>query len=71
MICVAPGQLGGKEDNGERVRLTGWALLFHPDLLHGTRLEKEIRTYSFFDYRVNEALHMTEEEQERIVAILR
>ncbi len=71
VICVAPGQLGGKEDNGERVRLTGWALLFHPDLLHGTRLEKEIRTYSFFDYRVNEALHMTEEEQERIVAILR
>lgn len=71
VICVAPGQLGGKEDNGERVRLTGWALLFHHDLLHGTRLEKEIRTYSFFDYRVNEALHMTEEEQERIVAILR
>ena len=24
VICVAPGQIGGKEDNGERVMLTGW-----------------------------------------------
>lgn len=49
VICVAPGQIGGKEDNGERVTLTGWALLFHPDLLHGTLLEKSIKNYSFFD----------------------
>ena len=40
VICVAPGQIGGKEDNGEQVMLTGWALLFHPDLLHNTPLEK-------------------------------
>jgi hypothetical protein len=48
VICVAPGQIGGKEDNGELVNLTGWALLFHPDLLQGTALEKHIREYSFF-----------------------
>ena len=30
VICVAPGQIGGKEDNGEEVMLTGWALLFTP-----------------------------------------
>ena len=36
VICVAPGQIGGKEDNGEEVMLTGWALLFHPDLLQDT-----------------------------------
>ena len=36
LICVAPGQIGGKEDNGERIDLDGWALLFHPDLLRGT-----------------------------------
>ena len=58
LLCVAPGQIGGKEDNGERVAITGWALLFHPDLLHGFPLEKRIKEYSFFDYRVNEALHM-------------
>lgn len=71
VICVAPGQIGGKEDNGERVMLTGWALLFHPDLLHGAPLEKTIKNYSFFDYRVNEALHMTDEEHDIFVSLMR
>lgn len=71
VICVAPGQIGGKEDNGERVMLTGWALLFHPDLLHGTPLEKGIKNYSFFDYRVNEALHMTNEEHDVLTSLMR
>lgn len=71
VICVAPGQIGGKEDNGERVDLTGWALLFHPDLLHGTPLEKAIKNYTFFDYRVNEALHMTDEEHDIFVLLMR
>lgn len=70
VICVAPGQIGGKEDNGERVDLTGWALLFHPDLLHGTPLEKAIKNYSFFDYRVNEALHMTDEEHGILASLM-
>lgn len=71
VICVAPGQIGGKEDNGEQVMLTGWALLFHPDLLHGTHLEKNIKNYSFFDYRVNEALHMTDEEHDILASLMR
>ncbi len=71
VICVAPGQIGGKEDNGERVMLTGWALLFHPDLLHGTPLEKAMKNYSFFDYRVNEALHMTDEEHGILTSLMR
>lgn len=71
LMCVAPGQIGGKEDDDEMVSITGWAFLFHPDLLHGTSLEKEIRRYSFFDYRINEALHMTDEEKDIIVGIMR
>lgn len=70
VICVAPGQIGGKEDNGEQIALTGWALLFHPDMLHGTPLEKSIKSYSFFDYRVNEALHMTDEEHDIFVSLM-
>lgn len=50
--------------------LTGWALLFHPDLLHGTPLEKAIKNYSFFDYRVNEALHMTDEEHGILTSLM-
>lgn len=71
VICVAPGQVGGKEDNGEEVMLTGWALLFHPDMLRGTPLEKNIKNYSFFDYRINEALHMTDEEHDTLASLMR
>lgn len=71
LICVAPGQIGGKEDNGEMVSIGGWALLFHPDLLRGFQLEKEIKAYSFFDYQVNEALHMTDNEHRIVVSLLR
>ena len=70
LICVAPGQIGGKEENGEMVSIGGWALLFHPELIHGTQLEKEISTYSFFDYRVNEALHMNDKEHGIVVSLL-
>lgn len=71
VICVAPGQIGGKEDNGERMELDGWALLFHPDMLHDTPLEKEMRKYSFFDYNSNEALHTTEEEYALLADIMK
>lgn len=71
LICVALGQMGGKEDSGELVNLNGWAVLFHPDILQGTSLEKEIQNFSFFDYRVNEALHMTDEELEIFISLIR
>lgn len=71
LLAVAPGQIGGTEDNGEKVNISGWSLLFHPDLLQGTSLEHKISKYSFFDYRINEALHMTEEEKGIIVGLMR
>lgn len=71
LLCVAPGQIGGKEDNGERVSIMGWVLLFHPDLLHGTQLGRNIGKYSFFDYCVNEGLHMTDEEHDIYVSLMR
>ncbi|MDE6536029.1 MAG: helix-turn-helix domain-containing protein [Muribaculaceae bacterium] len=71
LICVAPGQIGGKEDNGEFIHMSGWAVLFHPDILQGTGLEKDIKNFSFFDYRINEALHMTSEERDVMVNLIR
>lgn len=71
LICVAPGQLGGQEDTGEAIEMSGWALLFHPDLLQGTGLEKDIKSFSFFEYRVNEALHMTPGERDVIIHLLK
>ncbi|MDE6023341.1 MAG: helix-turn-helix domain-containing protein [Muribaculaceae bacterium] len=71
LICVAPGQIGGLEDNGEFVNLSGWAVLFHPDILQGTGLENDIKSFSFFDYRINEALHMTSEERNVMISLIR
>lgn len=38
-------------------------LLFHPDLIKGTSLGREIKHYSFFSYASNEALHLSDEEK--------
>lgn len=70
LICVAPGQIGGREDQGDLIDLDGWAILFHPDLLIGTSLEKEIRRFSFFDYSANEALRLEEDERRTLTAIV-
>ena len=47
VICVAPGQVGGKEDNGEEVMLTGWALLFHPSCCAAHRSRRASATTPF------------------------
>jgi AraC family transcriptional activator of pobA len=41
----------------------GWALFFHPDLIHHSALGKNIGQYSFFNYDSNEALHVSEQEK--------
>lgn len=70
LICVAPGQRGGLEDMGDLIALDGWALLFHPDLLVGTNLEKGITKFSFFDYSANEALFLTDDEKKQLTALV-
>lgn len=44
-------------------RTEGWTLLFHPDLLRKSELGRTIEDYSFFDYSVNEALHLSDDER--------
>ena len=39
-------------------------LLFHPDLMRGTELGRDISHYNFFSYDVREALHLSEEEKQ-------
>jgi len=41
----------------------GWVLLFHPDLIRQSNLGKVIGNYSFFNYEVHEALHLSEKEE--------
>ena len=70
LMCVAPGQIGGKADTGKEIQTKGWALLFDPVLLHGTDLERRMNTYTYFSYNTNEALLMTADQRQTIVNLL-
>lgn len=70
VVCLAPGQVIGIEDNGEIFQPKGWALCFHPDLIRGTSLGSHIKEYSYFSYEVNEALHLSQQEREIFVDCL-
>ena len=63
IVAIAPGQVAGIEDNGETFRPKGWALIFHPDLIRGTALGRNMDRYTFFSYEANEALHLSEQER--------
>lgn len=54
----------------ERECGSGYLLIFHPDFLLGHPLASAIKTYGFFDYAVNEALHLSLEEEDNILTIL-
>ncbi len=62
IIAVEPGQIGGLEDNGERISLSGWALLWSPELLHGSELERQIERYQYFSYFFTGSLRMESDE---------
>src|SRR5678815_330450 len=66
LIFLAPGQVIGQY-NEEYYQPQGTALVFHPDLLHGTSLAKKMDEYHFFSYAVNEALHLSEKERNIIL----
>lgn len=66
MIFIAPGQVYGIDSEGVKQQASGTALIFHPDLIHGTSLGKHIDDYTFFSYEVNEALHLSNREREVI-----
>jgi len=70
LMCVAPGQIGGKADTGEDIHTKGWALLFDTELLRGTELGRRMSDYTYFNYSVSEALLLTDEQRLNIVSLL-
>ena len=66
LVFIGPGQVVSVDNPGETYQPKGLALIFHPDLIHGTVLGRHMQDYSFFGYQSNEALHLSERER-RIV----
>ncbi|CAM4045923.1 AraC-type DNA-binding protein [Pedobacter westerhofensis] len=49
--------------------VSGYALLIHPDFLHKHPLAATIKNYGFFSYAINEALHLSDREENYIAEI--
>jgi len=67
LVFIAPGQVVGVEPGVKEFSSKGWVLAFHPDLIKGTSLGRQMHDYSFFSYDVNEALHLSEKERQLVL----
>jgi AraC family transcriptional activator of pobA len=67
LVFLAPGQVAGVNSHGETYQPKGYALVFHPDLIHGNALGRHIQEYTFFGYQFNEALHLSERERKIVL----
>ncbi len=69
LFFVSPNQVVTTHDySGDH---SGYTLLIHPDFLLTYSLSKKIRSYGFFSYAVNEALHLSDGEKTTILSIFR
>ena len=63
MAFSAPGQVYSPTRPIAKGEIEGWMLYFHPDLIRNTNLGEIIDEYSFFNYDVIEALHLSADEE--------
>lgn len=70
MFFISPGQVFRIEVNQDASDKSGWMLLIHPDFLWDMPLAKAIKKYEYFGYSVNEALFLSEKEEDIISGIL-
>tara|TARA_R110002012_G_scaffold112512_2_gene258318 strand:- start:1608 stop:2012 length:405 start_codon:yes stop_codon:yes gene_type:complete len=62
MLFMAPQQIFSTQ--GITIESIGKTILFHPDFLRGHKIMERIKSYSFFGYAVNEALHLSPSEEQ-------
>ncbi|MBE9462756.1 hypothetical protein ACFP1I_09025 [Dyadobacter subterraneus] len=70
MAFMAPGQMISV-DSTDVNDATGWLLVFHLDIIHNYHLGKTIKEFGFFSYAVNEALHLSDKEENRVEGVLK
>jgi AraC-like DNA-binding protein len=70
LIFTAPKQVITVTKPQELNQVKGWMLYFHPDLIRNTLLGSKIDSHTFFNYEVNEALHLSENEQNTLNQIV-
>lgn len=68
LLCTAPGQVIDIDFDIAQVQAEGWMFCFHPDLIRGTNLANRMKDYTYFNYRANEALHLSDREKKIITS---
>ncbi|WP_198931779.1 helix-turn-helix domain-containing protein [Labilibacter marinus] len=48
-----------------------WFIAFHEDFIRGLGIQKQIKKYNFFNYNVNEALHLSPKEEKTMKSIFK
>jgi AraC family transcriptional regulator, transcriptional activator of pobA len=73
MTFIAPKQIQSvevDETNAFNETIgTGYVLIFHSDFLKKHPLQSTIKNYGFFSYSINEALHLSEQEEKNVIEI--
>lgn len=63
LVFVAPNQVVQFDEADADVDANGWNIFFHPDLIRKSELGKTIKDFTFFEYGLNEALHVSDKEK--------
>lgn len=72
LLCfIAPRQLVKMIIEKYDKKPSGYLLAFHPDFIWNTPLAKTIHKYEFFGYDVNEALFLSEKEEETLIGLFK
>lgn len=69
MSFFAPKQMFAIEA-GSTSKVEGWMLVVHPDFFQSYSLAKRIKEYGFFSYANNEALHLSDKEENIINGLM-
>ncbi|MBV7532447.1 AraC family transcriptional regulator [Chitinophaga sp. sic0106] len=67
LVFISPGQIIDVENKVDYYQPAGHGLAFHPDMLLGTNLGKQIAEHNYFSYQTNEALHLSPNEREMVL----
>jgi AraC-like DNA-binding protein len=70
MAFTAPKQVFVLDRTLDISAITGWFVIIHPDFIRQYPLGSKIKEYGFFSYDVNEALHLSEKEEEAMEKII-
>ncbi|BFM51280.1 helix-turn-helix domain-containing protein [Marinomonas sp. THO17] len=69
LALLKPHQVFGRSPHPSD-QVEGWALFFSSELLEGYPLSEKILSHGFFSYQLNEALHLSQQEEKSLLRLM-